>query len=72
MRKILNIGTFGLAGMLLGGKKKAAEPAPTPTPNVMPTPDDEGVALARRRSIARQLSRRGRDSTNLTGSTLGG
>lgn len=38
------------------------EPEPT-----MPTPDDEAVRRARRRSIARQLGARGRQSTILTG-----
>ncbi len=74
MKKILNVATFGLAGALLGGKKKKKdEPAPV-APTVMPEPDDERIRLARKRSIASQLGRRGRDSTILTGggSTLGG
>lgn len=41
----------------------ALQAEPTPT---MPTPDDETVRNARRRSIAGQLARRGRASTILT------
>jgi hypothetical protein len=75
MRKILNAGTFGLAGKILGGggKKKAA-PAATPPERVMPLPDDEAVARARKASMFRQANRSGRASTILTspGSTMGG
>lgn len=75
-RDILNLATFGVAGLVLGHKKST--PAPTPaaaTPAVMPLPDDDKIAQARKRSIAAQLSRGGRDSTMLTpapGTTLGG
>jgi hypothetical protein len=74
-RKILNIGTFGLAGLLLGKKKKAElAPAAPEAPAIMPVADDEAVLRARKRSIVSQIGRRGRDSTMLTppGSTLGG
>jgi hypothetical protein len=60
---------------LLGAfdSKKAAAPAPTDTTPVMPLPDDAAIAAAKKRSIASQLQRGGRDSTILTdGSTLGG
>lgn len=61
----------GLAGKALsGGKKSAAAPE---TPNVMPTPDDEAVKRARRRSIVEQMNRDGRQSTILSeDSGLGG
>lgn len=60
-----------------GGDKPQAPPAPVlepPTP--MPMPDDEAVAAAKRRSIAAQMQRSGRQSTLLTsdpvtGETLG-
>lgn len=77
-KKILNVATFGLAGALLKpfgkDKKKEAAPAPTPGPVVMPLADDEAVKLARKRSIAAQMKRGGRQSTMLTSSseTLGG
>lgn len=73
-KKILNIAAFGLAGAILGGKKKKPEPTPTPEPepNVMPLPDDEKIMQARRKSIASQRRRSGRSSTILTGETLGG
>lgn len=72
-KKILNIATFGLAGALFGGKKKKDEPAPAAAaPAVMPLPDDDKIMQARRRAIVRQRSRRGRESTILTGDTLGG
>lgn len=77
-RKILNVATFGLAGLVapkLFGKKKSA-PAPTEAPvPTMPLPDDQAVALAKKQAIIRQMSRGGRSSTILTGdsgSTLGG
>lgn len=71
-RKILDIATFGLAGAIFGKKKKKA-PEPMPeTPSPMPMPDDNAVMRARRRGIIQQRSRRGRDSTILTGTTLGG
>lgn len=73
-------GVAGLVGSLLGKKSAPAAPAPplAATPAVMPTPDDQAVLMAKRRSIATQLQRRGRDSTVLTqqtaqaGTKLGG
>lgn len=62
----------GILGKALfgGGKKSAAAPE---TPNVMPTPDDEAVKRARRRSIVEQMNRDGRQSTILSeDSGLGG
>jgi hypothetical protein len=72
-RKILNFATLGLAGVILGKKKKKEpEAAPAPEP-VMPTPDDDRIRQARKRSIVAQFARRGRSSTILTpGSKLGG
>lgn len=51
-----------------------APDAPTVTrPKSMPTPDDEEVRRARRRSLTDQLQRRGRASTILTNDdALGG
>lgn len=72
-KKILNVATFGLAGALFGKKKKKTPaPAPEQKPAVMPLADDEAVRRAKRKSIILQRSRRGRDSTILTGDTLGG
>lgn len=76
MAKKLLIATFGVAGALLGGKKKAAAPAATTPERVMPLADSEQVARARKDSILRQQGRTGRSSTILTGgspaSTFGG
>lgn len=72
MRKILDIGTFGLAGALFGGKKKPKPVETAAAPAVMPTPDDEKIRLARKRSIVTQLGRKGRESTMLSGDRLGG
>lgn len=59
-----------LGKALFGGGKKTAAPE---TPNVMPTPDDEAVKRARRRSIVEQMNRDGRQSTILSeDSGLGG
>ena len=72
-RKILNVATFGLSGLLLGKKKKKAEPTPEVTPPTMPLPDDEAIARARKEAILRQRARGGRSSTILTDDdTLGG
>jgi hypothetical protein len=65
-----------LIGSIFGGKKDKT-PAATPaaaTPAVMPTPDDNAIQMARKRSIVLQMSRGGRASTMLTptGSKLGG
>jgi len=60
----------------LPDQSQSAPPAPAvPAPAVMPTPDDEAVKAAKRKSIAMQMSRSGRDSTILTppgGDKLGG
>lgn len=65
-------------GGAFGGTPGASAPPPTqaPTaaaPSVMPTPDDEAMRLAKRRSMMQQFQRRGRSSTILTGDseTLG-
>ncbi len=60
-----------LGKALFGGGKKSA--AASETPSVMPTPDDEAVKRARRRSIVEQMNRDGRQSTILSeDSGLGG
>lgn len=70
-------------GTILGGGEKApaptviqAPPPPAPEvkePPVMPTPDDEAIRKSQASSLARQRSRRGRQSTILTseGDTFG-
>lgn len=65
------VGLGGVAKALIGGgKKKAAVEAPDP---VMPIADDEAVRIARKRSIAKQVKRGGRESTILSdGDSLGG
>jgi hypothetical protein len=65
-KKILNIATLGLAGAVLGHKKKATAPAAEPAPQVMPLADDEAVRLARKRSLAAMMQRGGRSSTMLS------
>lgn len=78
---ILKTVAFGAAGHLIGSalnknKTPAATAPVAATPAVMPTPDDEAIRLARKRSITQQLSRGGRQSTLLTqapaGQKLGG
>ena len=51
------IGAFG---------KKSPTPPPIEKPVTMPTPDDDAVQKVKRRSIAQQLSRSGRQSTFLS------
>lgn len=63
------VGLLGLAGGLLGNLfgKGASMPAPVvEKPAVMPTPDDEAVRNAKRRSLAEQMQRKGRQGTILT------
>jgi hypothetical protein len=57
-----------VAGAAAGGAFKS-KPAPEATkkPTVMPVADDAAVQNARRRSLAQQMGRRGRQSTILTG-----
>ncbi len=57
---------------IIGGDKAA--PAVADEPVVMPEPDDEAVAAARRRKVAGIKKRGGRDSTILAGeeNRLGG
>ncbi len=75
-KKILNVATFGLAGLVapkIFGKKKKAAPAPEVTPPTMPLPDDAAVARAKKEAIIRARGRGGRSSTILTGGdVLGG
>lgn len=65
----------GAVGSVFGFGQKAPKPVKMPalapvTP--MPTPDDESVRRARRRTIAAQLAQSGRESTVLTSDeTLG-
>lgn len=58
---------------VLGGKKSAGTPPPIAPPAVMPTPDDEAVKKAHRRSLIEQQARSGRASTIFDdGDRLGG
>lgn len=71
-KKILNVATLGLSGLILkpfGKKKPEAAPAPAPAPQVMPLADDEQVRLARKRAIIAQQKRAGRSSTILSDSS---
>ena len=64
---------------IFGDEEEPAPPPPPPVieaPPIMPVPDDRAMQETRRRSISRQLARRGRRSTILsddpvTGETLG-
>ena len=60
----LALGALGGAAVS-GAFSKGSAPAPQ-APKVMPTPDDAAVQQARRRALALQYGRRGRDSTILT------
>lgn len=65
IRKSVNVSTGGVLG-----KKKVKPKSKT---LVMPTPDDPAIALAKKRSIAKQRSRTGRVSTILSqGAGYGG
>ena len=58
------VGTM-VASLFGGGNDTPAPPSPT-APTVMPTPDDQAVQAAKKRSIAAQVARRGRASTILS------
>lgn len=63
---LLAIGA-GIAGGSILNSALNKPSAPTVTaPPVMPTPDDDAMRRARRRSLAAQLGRRGRQSTILS------
>ncbi len=53
---------------LFGGADRPSLPQPpaVEAPPTMPTPDDKAVEAARKRSIAAQVARRGRQSTILS------
>jgi hypothetical protein len=66
--KMVTGALFGVIPSVMSGLMSDSSSAPTPTkPNVMPTPDDQAVQQAQRRSITAQMARRGRASTILTG-----
>lgn len=59
---------LGGVGAIMGSKSRSEAPAappPLPTPVEMPSADDTRVAQARRRSVAAQRQRQGRESTIL-------
>lgn len=65
IRKSVNVSTGGVLG-----KKKVKSKSKT---LVMPTPDDAAIALAKKKSVARQRGRTGRVSTILSqGAGYGG
>ena len=67
------LGTLGLVGSLLGGKKKRAAAIETPlSAPVAPVVDDAKILQARKRSIIQQRQRGGRASTLLSGDKMGG
>lgn len=66
-----------LVSTLFSGDRPSAAPEVAPAPEVepppvMPIPDDEAATKARRRSIAKSMARRGRQSTILTDPVTGG
>ena len=62
---IMLIGAGVAGGSVLGSVMNRKSPS-VEAPKVMPTPDDEAMRRARRRSLASQLGRRGRQSTILS------
>lgn len=62
------VSAFSSMGKKGGSSAPVMEKAP-----VMPTPDDDAIKKAKRRSVAQQIARSGRESTILTdpGDTLG-
>ena len=72
------VGSALVSTLFSDGPSAAPEVAPAPAapevepPPVMPIPDDEAATKARRRSIAKSMARRGRQSTILTDPVTGG
>ena len=71
------VGSALVSTLFSGGPSAAAAPEVAPAPEVepppvMPIPDDEAATKARRRSIAKSMARRGRQSTILTDPVTGG
>ena len=75
MSKLVKAVVGGVASIFGVGGEKAPAPAPAPVvekPPVMPTPDDEAIRQAKKKSIAAVVGRQGRASTILSDSdTLG-
>jgi hypothetical protein len=51
---------------VIGGSKGSASPPPLAPPPVMPEPDDAATKAAKRRALAGQAQRQGRQSTILS------
>ena len=69
------VGSALVSTLFSDGPSAAPEVAPAPDvepPPVMPIPDGEAATKARRRSIAKSMARRGRQSTILTDPVTGG
>lgn len=72
------LGAISAIGSMFSGKKGSAQAPQLSKPTVMPTPDDEAQLAAKRKSLAAQSQRRGRQSTILSdpvsasGDLLGG
>ena len=63
-------GAASLYGALSGGKDSPAPPTVS-KPTVMPSPDDDAMKLAKKKALAGQVQRRGRQSTVLESDTSG-
>lgn len=59
-------------GGLFTSKNKTVQAPAAPVAPAMPDPDGEAVASAKRRKMSAAKQRGGRDSTILSGETLGG
>ena len=69
-KKVLEVAKFAIGGLigsqLFGSKKKEEAPAEKDGPAIMPLADDEKIKAAKRKKIAQQVQRGGRNSTILT------
>lgn len=66
------LGSAASVGNVLFGGKDAPQTPQLSKPETMPTPDDDAARNAKKRSLAAQAQRRGRQSTILSDPLSGG
>lgn len=67
MAKLVKSVVGGIVDIFTGGGSAQSAPA-VAAPTVMPSPDDEAIRAAKKKSIAAIVGRQGRASTILSGS----
>lgn len=60
---------LGGLGTILGGTSQPTPPPAPPPPAVMPTPDDAAIQAAKKKQLAADMARSGRQSTIMSDTT---